>query len=83
MSVCSFLFPKRGICPPDLLLLPQWPRLFQKELEGTISARTVTAEHGSSTQKKRRPHDKTITTIQKTMIAKYAAENGSVWKFSA
>ena len=46
----------------------------QKELEHTT--RQAIAEQSGSTQKKRSPYDKTITTTQKAMIARYAAPNG-------
>ena len=54
-----------------------------QELEGHYACVVKAEKSGSSMQKKRSQHDKTITMIQKTKMARYAAENGSLWKHSA
>lgn len=73
MSIRSFLVPKHGIVPDlEKVVSPSIATAVQKELESTTCAATA-EQSGSSTQKKRSPYDKTITTIQKPKIASHTA----------
>ena len=82
MSTHFHLVPKHGMAS-GFVASSSMATAVQKEFEGHYKRAVKAEQSGSPAQKKRSPYGKTIKMIQKTKMARYAAENGSLQRHSA